>query len=476
MKLMSKPFKPIFFALIVFVEILQFLNISAAQSLEIHVKIEGTEAKIAGRVVNITAGVKIREFKFTDNIAGQSGYSLRKHGVRLLDASGNLVAEPVNGFESFEYVSDLRPSDHATMAHSSWIDGERGVIAPADLFPDLGIQLPIDVTFELPEGWSFASGIPSKMRIDDPHRDFYFIGRELREFPVKVGLANVVVSGDFNFSGPEAAKMADEIIAQYTQVFGGIPDRKFTVIISRFPEDARTGRFEAETRGSTVLLMTADLPNAAQSKQRLHEQLRHEIFHLWMPNALELDGAYDWFYEGFALYQSLRTAVALNRIRFDDFLGTLGRAYDADSKIVTRHSLIDASRDRWSGFNTRIYARGMLVGFLIDLELLARSKGKRSVLDLLRSIWKDHRAGSRRADGNEAVIAAIEKYPELKPIVASYIRGSNQIEWRTALAAAGIEAVSDGSNTTLRTVSSPTKAQKDLLDKLGYNNWRNFLK
>lgn len=485
MKFMSKPSKPIFLALIVFVEILQFLNNSPAQSLEIKVKIEGSEAKVSGRIVDAPEGTGFRDLEFTDSVAGQSGYALRVSALKFSNSEeiwdGVRVARDryrsgENGFVSFEYVMDLRPPGLASMAHTSWIDGERGVLAAADLFPNVGANLPVNANFELPAGWIFAFGIPNKIRINDPQREFYFISKNPRESAVAGGVANVAVDGEFKFTDADAAKMVAEIIGQYRSVFGGMPREKIKVIIARFPDDAREGRFEAETRGSTVLIMSADLTNASQSAQRLHAQLRHELFHLWVPNALELDGAYDWFYEGFALYQSLRTAVALNRIRFEDFLGTLGRAYDADSKIVTRHSLIDASRDRWSGFNTRVYARGMLVGFLIDVEMLARSKGKRSVSDLLRAIWKEHGPGSKRADGNEAVIAAIEKYPELKPIVSSYIRGSAPIEWRTALAAAGIEAVSDGSNTVLRATAAPTKSQKVLLDKLGYNNWRNFLK
>lgn len=473
MKLMSKPFKPIFFAWLVFVEILQFLNNSPAQSLEIRVKIEGSEAKVSGRIVDIPDGIRFNELIFADTIAGQSHYRLRVRDIRVVRRS---YESGKSGIDSFEYVMDLRPPGLASMAHASWIDGERGVLAAADLFPNVGANLPVNANFELPAGWKFAFGIPNRTLIKEPEREFFFISKNPRESEVAGGIASVVVDGEFKFTDADAVKMVAEIIGQYRSVFGGMPREKIKVIIARFPEDAREGRFEAETRGSTVLIMSADLPNASQSAQRLHAQLRHELFHLWMPNALELDGAYDWFYEGFALYQSLRTAVALNRIRFEDFLGTLGRAYDADSKIVTRHSLIDASRDRWSGFNTRVYARGMLVGFLIDVEMLARSKGKRSVSDLLRTIWKEHGSGSKRADGNEAVIAAIEKYSELKPIVSSYIRGSAPIEWRTALAAAGIEAVSDGSSTTVRVITAPTKSQKDLLDKLGYNNWRNFLK
>ena len=55
-------------------------------------------------------------------------------------------------------------------------------------------------------------------------------------------------------------------------------------------------------------------------KQRLNRLgilLSHELFHLWVPNSLSLDGDYDWFFEGFTLYLALLTDVRLGLISFD---------------------------------------------------------------------------------------------------------------------------------------------------------------
>jgi len=51
---------------------------------------------------------------------------------------------------------------------------------------------------------------------------------------------------------------------------------------------------------------------------------------------------------------------------------------------LQRMSLIEASKNRWGGANTQVYARGMLVAFLCDLALLETSKGKISTDDLVR--------------------------------------------------------------------------------------------
>lgn len=200
------------------------------------------------------------------------------------------------------------------------------------------------------------------------------------------------------------------------------------------------------------------------------------MFHLWVPNGLNLSGNYDWFYEGFALYQSLRTGVATNTIGFDNLLDTLGRARLIDAGRVAPISLIDASKIRFTGANTHIYARGMLVGFLCDIALLNHSKGKRSVESLLREIYQKHHNDESRLDGNEAVLAALAKYPELRPIIDRYITGSEKIAWEEYLQTAGLESIGPITASRLSVLKKPNSRQKDLLDKLGYNTWRKLSK
>src|SRR5207245_2243287 len=118
--------------------------------------------------------------------------------------------------------------------------------------------------------------------------------------------------------------------------------------ILKFPRTSGPGSWEADTRGSSVTIISSDTPFKSQSLQQLHEQLRHEIFHLWIPNGVNLSGNYDWFYEGFALYQALKSGITMNRIRFEDFLDTISRAYNIDNAAEHKLSLVEASRNRWN--------------------------------------------------------------------------------------------------------------------------------
>jgi len=245
------------------------------------------------------------------------------------------------------------------------------------------------------------------------------------------------------------------------------------VILSNFPAASSPGRWQAETRGNNVTIISSDMPFKSQSVQRLHEQLRHELFHLWIPNGVNLTGNYDWYYEGFALYESLKMAVGLNRIRFEDFLDTLSRAHTIDSaQTAGRTSLIQLSSNRFSGANTQVYARGMLVAFLCDLALLEQSRGKRSIEDVLRELFAKHRKPATPVDGNSAVLALLKSNPNVVSIVEKYVEGPDKLEWASELNAAGVEDIDGGPLTNLRVKEKLSGRQKALLDKLGYNNWR----
>jgi predicted metalloprotease with PDZ domain len=145
-----------------------------------------------------------------------------------------------------------------------------------------------------------------------------------------------MMSSQWLFSDEEAERMVSEVYKEYTKLFRQDPLSGARISLAKFPRDVKPGDWEAETRANNVTIISSDMPFKTQSLQRLHEQLRHELFHLWIPNGVNLTGNYDWFYEGFALYQSLKLAVALNRIRFEDFLDTLSRAHTIDNGAVAK--------------------------------------------------------------------------------------------------------------------------------------------
>jgi predicted metalloprotease with PDZ domain len=185
---------------------------------------------------------------------------------------------------------------------------------------------------------------------------------------------------------------------------------------------------------------------------------------------LALSGNYDWFYEGFTIYHALRTGVELNQIRFEDFLNTLGQAYRMEQRLSEGNnlSLIEASQKRWTTSSNFIYAKGLAVAFLCDVALLRASKGKRNLKDIFYKVYQKHRFPNQIQDGSPAILGILKTFPELSLIIQNYLEGKSQIEWKNDLAMIGVEL----NGTQLKVVQNPNGRQKDLLDKLGYNQWR----
>ena len=492
---MSKENSLIFRVAFVIVLITQFSSALSAQIIEAKIKIEAkspTVIEIQGVNLDADSLQNANNFSFASSHAGIENLGERILDVDLADenkhkiefkklVAGEFLTEKPFVFWNYKVKADVA-ANYSAMARVSWISEEQGILMFGDLLPQFTAKnnekIRAKIIFELPQDWQIASSEKkmgeNKFEVSDIEKAVFYIGKNRREREISVGDSkiNFIISGERQFSDAEAFQMAGEIFGFYLKMFGAIPDQTAHIFLGKFPAEAKFGRWEAETRGANVTIFSAEMPFKTQSLQRLHEQLRHELFHLWMPNNLNLSGNYDWFYEGFALYQALKTGVAVNRLRFEDFLDTLARAHSVDTLQSQRVSLIEASKNRWNGANTQVYARGMLAAFLCDLAVLRQSKGKNSITDVFQEIYRMHRQPNPRKEGNSAILEILQSRVELRSIVEKYIKGAENIVWQTDLEAFGIESAEENFQTVLKAKAKPNSRQKDLLDKLGYNNWR----
>lgn len=485
---MSKPLKPIFYAAVIFVLILQIFNDSHAQTLEANIKITDSSVFIEGNFIDVNNLKNVTNFSFLKSYTNIENLGARISDVNLFDKDGKKInyKKLIDGeflaesdFQAWNYKVNLSvPKNIAATAHISWVSDEQGILMLGDLLPEFGEKTSAKIAFEVPKDWKIST-VENRLsenvfEVSDVEKTIFYIGKNWREKETAIGdvKLNLIISGDWQVSDDEAFQTASNIFVFYEKLFGTKSFEKAQIFLGKFPREVKTGRWEAETRGANVTIFSSEMPFKTQSLQRLHEQLRHEIFHFWLPNGVNLSGNYDWFYEGFALYQSLKTALAMNRIRFDDFLDTLSRAYSIDTLQSQRTSLIEASKNRWNGANTQVYARGMLVAFLIDIALLRKSKGKNSLSEILREIYRKHNFSALRQDGNAAILNIFQSHAELQPIIEKYVKGKENIAWQTDLEAIGIESATENLATKLKLKVKLSGRQKDLLDKLGYNNWR----
>ena len=478
---MPNPFRPSYLIFAIAVQTLHFFTNAAGQDIEarIQISVKAPSVYVRGRFVN---GER-RNLSFLRSYAGFGGLGERIGHVALQNANGESVAfqSAVPGeyvsdapFTRWSYSVDLSPrKEQNAAAHVSWISKDAGILMLGDLLP-LVDRIPISAKLVVFDDWDQSQGeVAGVIVTKDAYSTVIPRGKDLKFRKVHSGDTPITTRyfGQWLFTEDELAEFSQKIYVQHRLNFTSDVTDEVFVNMLKFPEQINPGQWQAETRGRNVTIISSDMPFRSQSLQRLHEQLRHEMFHLWIPNGVNLSGNYDWFYEGFALYASLKMAVAMNQIRFVDFLDTLTRAQAIDARQTNRLSLIDASNKRWAGADTYIYARGMVTAFLCDVLFLHHSKGKRSVNDIFREFYAKHKYPNSRTDGNMAALALLESNKELIPVIDRYIKGPDKIAWEAELLLAGLEAKNG-----LTVASKLSGKQKDLLDALGYNNWRKLSK
>lgn len=485
-------------AVIFCAEILLLALTLFAQDLEINIGVNSlspADIQVDGKFLKKNPSSVNKNWSFVNSAAAAENLGERVSDLRLSDRQNKTV--PTKKFASGEYVAEgeanawayslnAKPvSNITTAAHVSSVKDEQGILMFDDLLPQFSAEdkKPISarVSFELPDGWKIISRekvlSENVFAVENIEKAIFLVGKNWREEEITNGKSfiKLAISGEWQFSDAEASEMASRIFEEYQKLFGEIPAEKIQITFARFPKETKPGRWEAETRGANVTIFSSDMPFKTQSAQRLHEQLRHELFHLWMPNNLALNGNYDWFYEGFTVYQALRTGVATKQIRFEDFLDTISQAYNLDNSQTGRVSLIEAAKNRRSGTNKQVYARGMVVAFLCDAALLRQSGGKRSITDVFQEVYRKHRKPNEAKDGNAAILNVLKNYAELQTVVEKYISGAEKINWQADLESVGIKASETDSVVKLAVKAKLSGKQKDLLNELGYNNWRKIL-
>jgi predicted metalloprotease with PDZ domain len=334
------------------------------------------------------------------------------------------------------------------------------------------------LSFELPQQWLVSSVEKSisstQFSLNDPDTAVFFTSRDLQRRTVQVkGMElTFAASGQWVVSPDDLMVMTKSIMETHANTMGGVPGERALVILSPFPKPESPQRWSAETRGSTVFLLAGLQPAKTAALVQLSLPLTHELFHLWVPNGLALEGDYDWFYEGFTIYQALRAAQRLNLVTFQDLLNAVGRAADTYSSSETGASLslIDASQRRWTTNPAVVYQKAMVVAFLYDLTLRIHTGNKRSLEDVYREVFRRHRAGLPRAQGNEAVIEALSRMSGMEDFASRYVRAPVRLELAHLLARFGLRVESFGMRTMITVSPDLNREQRDLLRRLGYNS------
>ena len=474
--------------------LLSFTNAAVAQveSATITVVPESSTVRVE------VSGVPQKSWSFRDTYAGVVGLGRRFRNFRAVDTPGarNSVRELAPGHFEFgtsvarvTYEVDLTPPTRASdAAFVSWLIKARGILQLNDLLPVIirrpgSARVPVFTTVYAPEGWStYVNEEVASMRalgFAAAEDGIIVVGKNLRRFVRNASgdLFNVLIDGAWAFSDGEAMDTLLKVIRLHSEI-GALPCHQVTLVLSTFPSGAApANNWSAETRGCNVTLLMGQTPTRVGALAQLGNALTHEVFHLWIPNGVALSGDYDWFYEGFTMYQAARAAVRLGLVTWPEFLNAIARAYDGSVATTNAPplSLIDASKQRWTIGAPSVYSKAMVVAFLYDLNLRSQTGGRRSLDDVYRRVFRDHprRSTVKQADtdGNGAAMTALRSELSSANFVERFITEPVSIDLKNELAPFGLR-VEKLVRTHISVSEDASKRQRDLLKQLGYNEPR----
>lgn len=448
-----------------------------------------------GRLLIQGSGLPRQTWSFRDSYAGILGLGNRVRGFQLFDANGKQIASrkiapgqftsdaPATNFKyEIELAPTARPADAAFI---SWLTTDRGMLMFGDLLPESmsGSPATINARLAMSSGWTAYSGDSGKtvtqIEMSDPNRYVVLIGKKVRNSTRAIlgKPFTLLTDGDWPFADNDVLETVRNILELHNKNVGQSPCESASLVLLPFPQASAPNKWSAQTRGCTVTLLMGRVPSKVGALSQLELALTHELFHLWVPNGLALTGNYDWFYEGFTMYQAARAAVRLELLSFDQLLAAIADAYDGSSgSDAPQLSLIEASQQRWSTGASTVYSKAMVVAFLYDMNLRWRTKGKQSLDDVYRALILNHLAKSPatgpRPDGNSAVIGALRLGMSEQDFVNRFIVMRATIDLEKELEPFGLHVEKPGVRTHISANAELTSRQRDLLKQLGYNEPR----
>jgi predicted metalloprotease with PDZ domain len=343
----------------------------------------------------------------------------------------------------------------------------------ADLLPEFAFAMsnPLRVRLILPGNWTTVSGFAQTdgyYTLVEPDKAVFIVGRSLRVVSKNLGGREfrVVVDGDWPFTERDVLKTAVRVIEQHVRLTEtAIPHGAVLMLL---PMAGPSPSWTAETRGKSMVLLLSTNEEKRQLLARLGVILSHESLHLWVPNSLDLQGDYDWFFEGFTLYQALITALRLRLIDFDEYLNTLARVFDSYllSEERDRFSLLELSERRWTTASSLVYDKGMLVGMIYDLRLRTLTQGRFGLSNIYQKLFKSLPPAS--ANANEVIISLLDEPPGLSDFSSIYVSKPNRLELDKIFPAYGINTRRENFQTRFGVNRTLEQGQKTVLRSIGY--------
>jgi predicted metalloprotease with PDZ domain len=337
------------------------------------------------------------------------------------------------------------------------------------MYPDGALNQPSTLNV-IPYGdWKVATGLPSvagkpnsflaenfDILYDSPAEVGNF--KQL-DFQVRGVSHRIVIDGEGNYDPKILTRLTQLIVENEIAIFNEIPYRDY-IFILHLRTDAGGG---LEHLNSTALGFPRFDFTADDGYQRFATLVAHEFFHLWNVKRIRPDtlGPFDytkenytrllWVAEGVTEYYANLTMRRVGLLSEQGYLDHLTASIQSFQEAPGRllMSAEEASFNAWikeyrpdeNSGNSAIsyYDKGELLGMLIDLEIRRRTRGAKSLDDVMRSLYQDFFKKNRNyTPADLQKICEATAGGSFEEFFARYVRGRDELPYNQILAGAGL--------------------------------------
>jgi len=328
---------------------------------------------------------------------------------------------------------------------------------------------PVRMKIAYKSNWTIGTAL------DVDKNGFYFAETydRLADSPVLIGeltVAETVVNNinvsvyvyatDTVITAQKILSLADGALQSASSFIGysPVPNYKFLFCLLDFAAYQRNGLTSSgalEHSYSSIYVQ----PATAKDLPELKNTMAHEFMHILTPLNLhsEVIHSYNfavptpsehiWLYEGVTEWASLIMQLRSGLMNIEDFLNEISNMLTINSKFNKDMSLSRMSLDSYTSEGnsqfSNFYYRGALTAALLDVKLLELSHRTKGLREVFLQLLKEYGKNKPFSEKKFFDLFVEMTYPEIKPFINNYIRGSEPLPVEEYLEKLGFKYIAE---------------------------------
>ncbi len=289
--------------------------------------------------------------------------------------------------------------------------------------------------------------------------------------PHEIAITGKVPKLDLQRLTADLARLCETHVRMFEPRTHKAPFDRYTFLTTAL-DNAYSG---LEHRNSTALVTKREglpftgMTDSTEAYRSFLGLASHEYFHSW--NVKRIKPAafvpYDltrenhtrllWAFEGFTSYYDDLLLTRAGLLSHEQYLTTLSKTMTTVTQRSSRlkQSVAESSFDAWIKYYRQdenapnsvvnYYQKGSLIGLAIDLSIRARTRGTRSLDDVMRLLWKQWKAAGDEYRGvaEDQLVPAVEEATglALASEMAEWTRGTSDPDYEALFAPFGVRCI-----------------------------------